>query len=591
MRLPVFKSKGQYNRRLISFGGINMLQNFSEGEMSDCSGISHLSFPAITQRRKNTKIFDCIMPTAYSYAEKECIATSDGLYYDRKKVLELSSGEKELAFLGSLAIVFPDKVYYDMKNGESGTLYAQCNTGGMEVSFSTNSIIVPKEYYEKKSVIESTVFKAGTKLVTYQSVSTDRNKVELSGFSLKSTGDINEGCIFYEKCEKNQYRTVIRKEINEQTNECVIVNELTTLENKADKFFKDFRIGDVVEISGCQLTTNNKTLRIISKNDTQLMFSSSSLFETKDTSEIVIKRKIPDFSCICSYENRLWGCEGNTIYASALGDPFNFFVYNNLSTDSFSVASNTLGDFTACAVYGNSCLFFKENACFKLYGDRPSNFKLSQNFGSGIKKSDKGSVVSVEGKVFYKGNGGIFVFYGGFPQSISQKLGEISMENAVAGSDGKCYYITADTQTGREEFVFDEEKGMWSKSGVLNTLGYSCFGGKLYRLMEDGVYTIEEEADSSAQWYAQLCPFDERYYKTKSYSRIHISAQLFENSYICVEVQIDGQPWKNIATVYGSEKKFVNIPCVLKSCHEVKVRISGKGKSIIESLTREFRIN
>ncbi len=592
MRLPVLKNNGKYNRRVVTFGGLNLMQSFSEGEMLDCSGISHSSFPALTQRQKSEMDFSCTMPTAAVFANKECIVTDDGLYYDRKKVMELEKGRKQLVFLGSRAIVFPDKVYYDTKNGESGSLSGECVLHNVEVSFSTNAITVPSANYETTTTLENSVFPVGAKLTTYTTVSVTDGKISLSGFSLKKAEELSEGEIFFEKCEKNQYRVVISKQLSENEKEYIIVNELMTVKNTMKNIFTHFKVGDMVEISGCtSMSANNKTLRIVSKASNKLTFADSSFTEITEKADITIKRNIPDFTCICSYKNRLWGCEGNTIYASALGDPFNFFLYEQLSTDSFSVESNTAGDFTACSVYGSYCLFFKENECYKLYGNRPANFQLSECFGGGIKKSDNLSIASVNGKLFYKGSGGIFAFYGGIPQCISQKIAMVPMENAIAGSDGKCYYLTVDTPSGREEYVYDDEKGLWSKSGVRDTLAYSFYQSKMHRLKKDGIYTISSDTDNQCEWYTLLCPFDENYYKTKNYSRLYVTARLFDDSYLRVEISCDDSPWKCVSTVYGRDKKYVNIPCVLKSCHEVKIRLSGKGRSVIESVTREFSVN
>ena len=100
-----------------------------------------------------------------------------------------------------------------------------------------------------------------------------------------------------------------------------------------------------------------------------------------------------------------------------------------------------------------------------------------------------------------------------------------------------------------------------------------------------------EETDDEAVWSITLCPFDEGYYNTKNYSRIHIRAQLFEGAHICAEIKSDSGEWRNVNTSYGDEKKYINIPCVVKGCHEVQLRLSGKGKSIIESIVREFSVN
>ncbi|MCQ4771898.1 hypothetical protein NE579_15845, partial [Intestinimonas massiliensis] len=78
------------------------------------------------------------------------------------------------------------------------------------------------------------------------------------------------------------------------------------------------------------------------------------------TGGVMVRRKIPDLEYICESENRLWGCEGHNIHASALGDPTNFFTFAGVSTDSYSVAVGSDGDFTGCAAYSGDVLFFKE---------------------------------------------------------------------------------------------------------------------------------------------------------------------------------------------------------------------------------------
>ena len=81
---------------------------------------------------------------------------------------------------------------------------------------------------------------------------------------------------------------------------------------------------------------------------------------------------------ICSFENRIYGCSSsaNTIYASALGDPTNFFDYTGISTDSYAVAVGSEGEFTGCIGYGGSVLFFKEDAIHRLMGSFPAEYAL-----------------------------------------------------------------------------------------------------------------------------------------------------------------------------------------------------------------------
>ena len=591
MNLPIIRKKTRYRKSIISFGGINRTGMFSDGEMEDATAISHRLFPAITQRQKSTLVFGCKNPSAAVITDKECIAADGALYYDRKKVADLTQGEKSLAVLGKKIFVFPDKIYYDTLSGEVTDLRALAETQGAKVTFTTDTISVPAVFEkEERSVVKDT-FPKDAKLVIFGSATVKNGTITLGNPSLKSVSALSEGAIHNENCSKNEYAIVQSISYSEENEVCTITSEKVAVINLMQDIFRHLNEGDVVKIEGCvDRKANNKSATIVSKTDTSLTFAEGTFAEGTENGYVTIQREIPDFTCVCSYENRLWGCEKNTIYASALGDGVNFFKYKNISTDSFSVEGSGAGDFTACTVYKNGCLFFKENSCYRLYGNRPSNFELSQCFEDGISASDQKSLVNIGGKLAYKGSGGVYVYSGGVPQRISDKLGDIPLSNAAAGSDGISLFLTADTKEGREEFVWDSEKNLWSKSGVKDTISYLSFGSDVYRLKDTGLEKIEKECDENAPWSITLRPFDEGYYKTKNYSRIHICAQLYGGAYIKTEVKKDGGMWECVNSSYGDEKKYINIPCLVKGCHEVQIRLSGKGKSVINSIVREFEV-
>lgn len=589
MRLPVFKCKDPYKRRIVTFGGINRLRGFSEGEIYDCSGISHESFPFLTQRRKSENEFPCENPVAATFGNKECIVANSALYYDRKEVGKLSEGEKSIVQMGNKIVIFPDKMYFDTETEKFSSLEGTCSLSDIRVVFSKNKIMVPEVSYKTVSTLESLEMKEDKYIFKYSDVSVADGVISFSEAIMVKIKELSEGDFFSEISGTQYYRIV--KNIITENKKTTVLNECVTTQIHGKKPFENFSSGDVVEISGCECSANNKQTKIVEAGDNYLLFEEDTFEEQTETDLVIIKRNIPDFSCICTYKNRMWGCSGNTIYASALGDPTNYFKYNNLSTDSFTVESDSPENFTAAKVYGNNCLFFKQNKCYRLYGDRPANFQLVEAFHGGISAENSKSIADVDGKIFYKGNGGIFSFYGGIPQKISEKLGEIKLNNCVAGGFLDCYYLSADTENGREEFIFDTKRGLWSKSGVRGVKGYFSSADKMYRLMNDGVYCITENIDDNHEWFAEFCPFDESYYKTKNYSRIYITVQLFENSVIKTEISRDGGEWQTVSLNYGNKKEYINIPCPIKGCHEIRIRISGKGKSIVESIVREFSVN
>lgn len=592
MHLPRIKKENRYKRSIINFGGINLTGNYSQGELTDCTGISHSEFPFITQRKKSEKIFSCNYPTSALFGSFECIASEDGFYYNRKKVGELTPGKKQLAVLGKRIVIFPDKMYYDTETEQFKSLSGEVSTAGAKVTFSETEISVQTDFYEEIEETDTLSFSKNMMLVTYKKATVTDGNLSLTGFTLKESGAVETGTVFKEYCKENQYRVAEDVVYSEKDEKYEITNILVTVKKTASDLFNGFKKGDVIEVSGCtEHPENNKSATVSEVKGTSILFEEGTFTAGYETGSITVKRKIPDFTSVCSYENRLWGTEGNTIYASALGDATAFFTYKGISTDSFTVTSNSAGDFTACTSYGNSCFFFKENTCYKLYGNRPANFQLNESFASGILKNDSESIANTGDRLIYKGNGGVYSFYGGNPRRISDNIEKIKMENASAGSNGKLYYLSVDTEAGREEFIWDIEKNLWCKSGETDVIGYATYGEKVYRLKKDCVELITSETDSDASWSITLCPFDEGYIGTKNYSRLRIKAQLFEGAYIRTEIKDDEGIWKTVNISHGDRKKYINIPCTVKSCHELRIRLSGKGRSILENVTREFSVN
>ena len=596
MKLPAIRADQSYKKQTVTFKGLNLTQNYSDGEFSETDGISQLAFPAITQRRKYEKLDRCTAPVLAGVSDKEFFVDGGKLIYDGKTVGDVSAGEKLAAVLGSYITVFPDKVFYNTKKKEFGSLEAKHTYINQDVVFTATGITVPKKHYEIISEPETLLFLISAPVEFYASadVSFKTGTLTLGEKSEKAAARLVQNDIITNECESNQYRVVTEVSAvgggSSSVRVMTILNTIITINHPS---LEDIRDGDAVCIEGCTVKPdNNKTAIVQQVSEDSLTFQDDT-FEacTETAATVTIRRKIPDFSCVCAYENRLWGCEGNTIYASKLGDPLNFFVFNSVSTDSYSIESNTPGDFTACVPYGSQCIFFKENAIYKLFGSRPSNFQLTESFGEGIGAGNQKSIAAHGGKMFYCSGSGVYSYYGGMPQLISQKLGSLRLRNAAGGCNGRCYFVAADTGSGRKMFVYDIEKGMWSIAGKTTAFDFAFYGGKLYAMCEDGMYEITEAADDGVQWSVTLCPFDENYYKTKNYSRLRVCAQLFENAWLSVETSADGAPWETAANVYGKEKRYVNIPIKRICCNELRIRLTGKGRSIIESVVREFSVD
>lgn len=353
---------------------------------------------------------------------------------------------------------------------------------------------------------------------------------------------------------------------------------------------KVFKVGDVVFLEG---TANNNTSFKIKSIEGNKVTAESEIFTVETCEEVVrLARKIPDMDYICSFENRIYGCSSsaNTIYASALGDPTNFFDYTGISTDSYAVAVGSEGEFTGCIGYGGSVLFFKEDAIHRLMGSFPAEYALYEYTTEGVQKGSHKSLVIINETLYYKGVHGVFA-YNNSPILISQSLGERRFFDAVAGSDGDTYYISMTNDDGYKLFAYETVKGVWFLEGRERVVDFENIGSRMYILTDGVVYHYDAvDTDHEMEWMAQLSPFYETIEGRKSYSRLLFRVEIPLGSYIVVETRFDGGVWQEAGKVVGHRQDVVPIMVPVNRCDKFEVRLRGKGKCKILSLMREFYV-
>lgn len=247
-----------------------------------------------------------------------------------------------------------------------------------------------------------------------------------------------------------------------------------------------FKAGDAVTISGCVATDNNKTPIIREIEGNYLRFYEN-IFDKGSEDSVTIARTVPDMDFVIENENRLWGGKGDTIYASKLGDIFNWNVFDGLSTDSYSVPVGGAGDITGLFSYMGYPVIFKPDSIFKVYGNKPSNFEVTPSARLGVDEGSGASLAVAGETLFYLSRAGIVSYSGGIPSPIGEPLGEKRFRNAVGGSDGLRYYVSMDDGL----FVFDTQTRLWHKEDDLQAIGFAYAEGILYCLADDGkIWTV-----------------------------------------------------------------------------------------------------
>ena len=221
-----------------------------------------------------------------------------------------------------------------------------------------------------------------------------------------------------------------------------------------------------------------------------------------------VERTAPDLLFVCENENRLWGCDRTTIYASKLGDIFNWNVYDGLATDSYSVDTGSAGSFTACISYLGYPIFFKEDHIYKVYGSIPTNFEVMGSATLGVAAGSDRSLAIAGEILFYHSRAGIMAYSGGIPQPVGAAFGVERFDDAVGGSDGLKYYVSMAGKDGAYLlYVYDTQRGAWHIEDATQSTHFARCAGNLYLLDEGGniwitgnIQNPPEEATAARTW-------------------------------------------------------------------------------------------
>lgn len=357
---------------------------------------------------------------------------------------------------------------------------------------------------------------------------------------------------------------------------------------------KLFKAGDGVELSGCVTqTANNKHFVIKAVAANAISVADETFTEAEEASaSITLARKIPELDFICESENRLWGCNSKTqtIYASALGDPTNFNVYEGVATDSYAVAVGTDGKFTGCCKLASSVLFWKETKLHKMLGSFPAEYALYTYEMEGLQDGCHKSQQVINDTLFYKGPHGVYAYSGGTPALISENFGEKDFSGAVAGNDGDSYYMSVKDGDAYRLMVYETKTGMWVLEDGTEAVDFARLGRKLYMLDGNGnVYLLDgEETPQTQPWMAQLAPMYETLNGKKAYSKLLLRLELPLGSYVIAKMRCDGKPWQECGRVIGREFNVTTMRLAANRCDKFELRLEGKGPCTILGLSREF---
>lgn len=568
MRTPILPySSGIRKTQQIQFNGYRHAADCIEGQIYDEKNISSAIYPYLRPTKSRPGFaYDCDN-ALFSHDVLGWVSGTE-LWYDEHLVGYVEDSKKQVAVMGDRIVIFPDKVVLNAKYKRLGT-YASLDALKAAV---TN----PKEFdaYGVGAGVPYELYAwNGKEWVSYgRELEPMENEKTFAGVTFKN----------------GTYKDVEAK-----------ANTMEFSVNVEDLGFKE---GDGVTISGCtKHPENNKTAIIREIEGKQIRFyeyafvldGEDKTTEYKETGTITMSRTVPEMDVICAVDNRLWGARDDTIYASKLGDPTNFNVFDGLTTDSWFQETGTAGHFTGCIPYLGYPIFFKEGHIFKIYGKNAENFEPSKSATMGVKAGAYKSLAIAGEVLYYLSDNGLTAYAGGVPESVADPFGNIKYSNAVAGSDGRRLYLSMTRQDGETDlFCLDTDKGVLCKEDDLMAETFCRMGSVLYCLKKGGgAVVVNADSGTAMDSVVEFGDFYEQTMNRKGVSRLQMRIVADAGAELRILIQYDSSgEWEEAKRLTATGKQSFAFPIRLRRCDHYRIKLEGKGYWELHAMAKEYYV-
>lgn len=632
---------GQARRQqTLAFGGLDYTYSARAGKMSDCMNLSTRNYPALSPRLGMRRDAHYNAATAaFSWDDKLVVVDGTDLIYDGTVKGQVITGPKQFAVVNTKLCVWPDKVCVDLTTGTFHRLDAAIQTIGDDLAYDGDTITgddLPGELEPEDLVTISGTWQGMGDVTDGRVVSVDRDSITFAEDTfprVKSRAPVPQDTTYQAGatiCLEWLYRIAGTT----YTAYYPIVLPKTVA-------YKDvFYTAEYYPASGYPdtLPPAELTVGLWNRDAKETVFTVVSTGATEAPAEsvanlrvsnyhygsgtVTFTRKVPDLDFICESGNRLWGISNrqtNTvwnpetgepdtftsrvIYASALGDPTKWWTFEGVDTDSWQVAVGSEGDFTGLIPYGGAVCCFKEKRLVRVLGDYPSQYSTAEEELEGVAPGSGKSLCVVGGLLLYHGTAGFYAYGGGQPRLISENLGLKRYTNAVAGTDGRRYFVSATKPAVRGSnafFAWDSLTGLWFLENEFTILDFIRIGGETKFLNTNGNLVAIDGADADywtekpVSWFAEFAPFpEEDGHDRRRYLRLLLRTDTRDGGTVKVKVKFNGEDtWRTVKTITAEDNnggvQTTVIPVFPNRIDRMRVRLDGDGDVRILSLAREY---
>lgn len=545
MYLPMTADKRMDKTKKVdiqSFFGINRQNKIDDRQMSSMYNMSSDSIPAMAPRKPRLHVCSVNNITAIykpEYSSSELTAftgVADGYFYYNGTAItnmKLSNTKKSIADFGGNICIFPDKVYYRyLPDPTTGEIKSEMQKMGKSISLSG-----------------ARLYSSLNKITGEYTAYIQKNN---AGFEdIFSVGD----SVIISGCTDKQNNTVV-------------------IESRREFAASDSIVSVVIN----EVTNSKLSLLMHNKNGQFALFNN-----TTNSSEIKIEVSIPNMNCVCVHNNRLWGTSenGEYIYASKLGDCFNFNSFQGLNDDSWYCEIGTEGNFTGIASYRTAVVAFKQNYIHHVYGDAPSNFSIPKQTFSG--SVDGSSIAEIGGILYYMSADGFYEYTGGEPEKISGCIKTL-YKSCSAGTDGKRYYACGRKADGTSELlVFDPEYGTWHKEDNTDFVGFIKHNEFLYGATNSDMYKFGN-GNEEVSWCVVSKKFTLDDIDFKGVNAVYIRMEAPKNTKVDVYTSCDEQDFMLMGQIEGSGFLTYRVPVRFEKCDSFRIMLDGIGHAVVHDI-------
>lgn len=581
--------EGRVTRLLTdNFFGYDHNDKIADGAWWEEENLSTRNYPLFSPRQPRGRIG--IQGGLQGLCVKEYPAyVKDGLVYYNNTVIpgvEVSSeGEKQLVSMGAYLCIFPDGVYVNTQDfrdwghmGHANSLrdenvnIAPCDMNGNE--YDLTEAVISNKQPEKPKNGQYWIDTSQTPHRLNQYTDTTGQWVQLTTVYIKiSAKGIGIGF---------------------SDTDAVTVSGLHAWVESID-------VGNQVEKLNAEFVIQKRT------DDYIIVIGVIDKAVTVSGRSVKVERRVPKMDFVCELDNRLWGCyygkdhgkSVNAIYASALGDPKNWYRYEGLASDSYALSVGSDGPFTGICAYGGNILAWKENCVHKVYGNTPATFAMTTNQCRGVAKGSHKSLAVVNEYLYYLSPEGVCSYDGSTPSGAWEAFAGEHYSEGRAGSLAGRYYLSAKDSSGQWRLaVLDRAKQCWHLEDRVHAMCFAKYGQDLLYIDEDTNEIMSEtgangEKECCVHWEAVSGIIGYEYPDQKYISRYNIRMQMGECSMMWVDVQYDsdGKWIEQFEICAPMVLRTFLIPVIPRRCDHMRIRLRGEGDVKIFSISKELEVS